>query len=66
VHYTSLAPRTALATLLLAGSLFAASTGPQEAEMVVTPLGVEPSPNGGIVNMGAYGGTTEASKTAGN
>jgi len=31
-----------------------------------TPLGVEPSPNGGIVNMGAHGGTTEASKTAGN
>jgi hypothetical protein len=31
-----------------------------------TPLGAEPWPNGGIVNMGAYGGTGEASKTAGN
>jgi parallel beta-helix repeat protein/predicted outer membrane repeat protein len=31
-----------------------------------TPLGAEPWPNGGIINMGAYGGTAEASKTAGN
>jgi len=28
-----------------------------------SPVGREPSPNGGIVNMGAYGGTTEASKS---
>jgi hypothetical protein len=28
-----------------------------------TPVGLEPSPNGGIVNMGAYGGTEEASKS---
>ena len=28
-----------------------------------TPVGDEPSPNGGLVNMGAYGGTAEASKT---
>jgi Peptidase C10 family/Spi protease inhibitor/Carboxypeptidase regulatory-like domain/Disaggregatase related/Right handed beta helix region len=28
-----------------------------------TPIGVEPLPNGGVVNMGAYGGTTEASKS---
>jgi len=27
------------------------------------PLGDEPFPNGGLINMGAYGGTTEASKT---
>jgi hypothetical protein len=27
------------------------------------PLGHEPSPNGGIVNMGVYGGTNEASKS---
>ena len=27
------------------------------------PIGLEPFPNGGIVNMGAYGGTTEASKS---
>jgi hypothetical protein len=26
-------------------------------------VGAEPSPNGGIINMGAYGGTTEASKS---
>ena len=26
-----------------------------------TPIGLEPSPNGGIINMGAYGGTAEAS-----
>jgi alpha-tubulin suppressor-like RCC1 family protein len=29
-----------------------------------SPIGYEPFPNGGIVNMGAYGGTTEASKSA--
>jgi len=28
-----------------------------------TPIGLEPLPNGGIINMGAYGGTTEASKS---
>jgi len=28
-----------------------------------SPIGLEPFPNGGIVNMGAYGGTTEASKS---
>jgi len=28
-----------------------------------TPIGREPFPNGGIVNMGAYGGTAEASKS---
>jgi predicted outer membrane repeat protein len=27
------------------------------------PVGLEPSPNGGIINMGAYGGTEEASKS---
>jgi hypothetical protein len=27
------------------------------------PIGWEPFPNGGFVNMGAYGGTPEASKT---
>ena len=29
----------------------------------MTPIMYEPFPNGGIVNMGAYGGTTEASKS---
>lgn len=29
----------------------------------LTPIGWEPYPNGGVVNMGAYGGTTEASKS---
>ena len=28
-----------------------------------TPIGLEPFPNGGIINMGAYGGTAEASKS---
>ena len=28
-----------------------------------TPIGFEPFPNGGIVNMGVYGGTAEASKS---
>jgi parallel beta-helix repeat protein len=28
-----------------------------------SPIGLEPFPNGGIVNMGAYGGTEEASKS---
>ena len=28
-----------------------------------SPVAVEPSPNGGIINMGAYGGTAEASKS---
>jgi parallel beta-helix repeat protein len=29
----------------------------------MTPIGPEPFPNGGIINMGAYGGTAEASKS---
>ena len=29
----------------------------------ISPIGNEPFPNGGIVNMGAYGGTTEARKS---
>ena len=29
----------------------------------MSPIGLEPFPNGGIVNMGAYGGTSEASKS---
>ncbi|MBN1507023.1 MAG: hypothetical protein JW955_09260 [Sedimentisphaerales bacterium] len=29
----------------------------------VTPVGSEPSPNGGIINLGVYGGTAEASKS---
>ncbi len=33
---------------------------------VSTPIGFEPSPNGGVVNMGAYGGTAEASKSLGS
>ena len=28
-----------------------------------SPIGLEPFPNGGIINMGAYGGTDEASKS---
>jgi hypothetical protein len=28
-----------------------------------TPIGDELFPNGGVVNMGAYGGTAEASKS---
>jgi hypothetical protein len=28
-----------------------------------SPIGLEPFPNGGIINMGAYGGTEEASKS---
>ncbi len=28
-----------------------------------TPINLEPSPNGGVVNIGAYGGTEEASKS---
>jgi hypothetical protein len=28
-----------------------------------SPIGLEPFPNGGRINMGAYGGTSEASKT---
>jgi len=28
-----------------------------------SPIGLEPFPNGGIINMGAYGGTSEASKS---
>jgi len=29
----------------------------------MTPIGLEPFPNGGVINMGAYGGTIEASKS---
>ena len=29
-----------------------------------TPVGREPLPNGGVINMGAYGGTAEASKSS--
>jgi hypothetical protein len=29
----------------------------------MSPIGPEPFPNGGRVNMGAYGGTVEASKS---
>ena len=29
----------------------------------LSPIGFEPFPNGGIINMGAYGGTAEASKS---
>jgi len=28
-----------------------------------SPVGLEPEPNGGIINIGAYGGTTQASKS---
>ena len=28
-----------------------------------SPIGAEPVPNGGVINMGAYGGTAEASKS---
>ncbi len=28
-----------------------------------SPVGYEPFPNGGVINMGAYGGTSEASKS---
>jgi hypothetical protein len=28
-----------------------------------SPIGLEPFPNGGVINMGAYGGTIEASKS---
>ena len=30
---------------------------------MATPIGLEPFPNGGRINMGAYGGTVEASKS---
>ncbi|UCG47567.1 MAG: right-handed parallel beta-helix repeat-containing protein [Phycisphaerales bacterium] len=30
---------------------------------MLSPIGIEPFPNGGIVNMGAYAGTAEASKS---
>ena len=29
----------------------------------MSPIGLEPFPNGGVVNMGGYGGTAEASKS---
>ena len=28
-----------------------------------SPVGKEPEPNGGRINMGAYGGTSQASKS---
>ncbi|MBL7147156.1 MAG: hypothetical protein ISS76_23165, partial [Phycisphaerae bacterium] len=31
-----------------------------------TPIHLEPLPNGGIINMGVYGGTSRASKSNGN
>ena len=31
-----------------------------------TPIGLEPLPNGGIINMGIYGGTSRASKSPGD
>jgi hypothetical protein len=34
-----------------------------DAGLPTSPVGDEPVPNGGRVNMGAYGGTTQASKT---
>ena len=34
-----------------------------DAGNLMSPIGTEPFPNGGIINMGAYGGTTEASKS---
>ena len=34
-----------------------------DAGKLTDPVGLEPFPNGGIVNMGAYGGTAEASKS---
>jgi hypothetical protein len=30
---------------------------------LMSPIGLEPFPNGGVINMGAYGGTNEASKS---
>ena len=30
---------------------------------IKSPIGLEPFPNGGMINMGAYGGTAEASKS---
>jgi hypothetical protein len=39
-------------------------TGPCiDAGNPMSPIGQEPFPNGGIINMGAYGGTAEASKS---
>jgi predicted outer membrane repeat protein len=34
-----------------------------DAGNMASPIGIEPFPNGGIINMGAYGGTAEASKS---
>jgi len=34
-----------------------------DAGNVMSPIGHEPFPNGGVINMGAYGGTAEASKS---
>jgi hypothetical protein len=34
-----------------------------DAGNIADPVGFEPFPNGGIINMGAYGGTPEASKS---
>ncbi|MHC4147824.1 MAG: hypothetical protein ACYSUD_24100, partial [Planctomycetota bacterium] len=30
---------------------------------LTTPVALEPAPNGGVINMGAYGGTAQASKS---
>ncbi|UCC97318.1 MAG: C10 family peptidase [Phycisphaerales bacterium] len=44
--------------------VFDAATSPCiDAGDTSTPVGPEPPPNGGIVNMGAYGGTAQASKS---
>ncbi|UCG48653.1 MAG: right-handed parallel beta-helix repeat-containing protein [Phycisphaerales bacterium] len=34
-----------------------------DAGCIISPVGFEPFPNGGIVNLGAYGGTAEAAKS---
>jgi hypothetical protein len=34
-----------------------------DAGNIHSPIGQEPFPNGGIINMGAFGGTTQASKS---
>ena len=44
--------------------VYDANTSPCiDAGDATSPIGSEPFPNGGIINMGAYGGTTEASKS---
>jgi hypothetical protein len=34
-----------------------------DAGCIKSPIGLEPFPNGGVINMGTYGGTAEASKS---